>query len=60
MRKSINLTYLAVIGLFIICLLGIEAILSLFEIQESIVFPIFWMIIFWWILFGKKLLQKKW
>jgi len=60
MRKSLNLTYLAVIGLFIICLLGIETILSLFEIQESIVFPIFWMIFFWWILFGKKLLLKKW
>jgi len=40
-------------------LFAIEAILSLIGIEESIAFPIFWIVFFWWILFGKKYLQKR-
>jgi len=40
-------------------LLGIEAILSVVGVQESMAFPIFWLVFFCWILFGKKLLKKR-
>jgi len=59
LRKSLNIKYLAITGLLIIFLIGVEIILSLFGVQQSVVFPIFWMTFFWWILFGKKLLKKR-
>ena len=59
MRASINIKYLAVIAFLVMVLFAIEAILSLIGIEESIAFPIFWIVFFWWILFGKKYLQKR-
>ena len=59
MRGSINIKYLAVIAFLVMVLFAIEAILSLIGIEESIAFPIFWIVFFWWILFGKKYLQKR-
>jgi len=59
MRASINIKYLAFIAFLVMVLFAIEAILSLIGIEESIAFPIFWIVFFWWILFGKKYLQKR-
>ncbi|GEM_PF-1322244 len=59
MRKSLNAQYLAVIVVLMGVLLGIEAILSVVGVQESMAFPIFWLVFFCWILFGKKLLKKR-
>ena len=59
MRASINIKYLAVIAFLVMVLFAIEAILSLIGIEESIAFPIFWIVFFLWILFGKKFLQKR-
>ena len=59
MRASINIKYLAVIAFLVMVLFAIEAILSLIGIEESIAFLIFWIVFFWWILFGKKYLQKR-
>ncbi len=59
MRASINIKYLTFIAFLVMVLFAIEAILSLIGIEESIAFPIFWIVFFWWILFGKKYLQKR-
>jgi len=59
MRASINIKYLAFIAFLVMVLFAIEAILSLIGIEESIAFLIFWIVFFWWILFGKKYLQKR-
>jgi hypothetical protein len=40
-------------------LFSVEMILSLNGIEESIAFPIFWIVFFLWILVGKKFLQKR-
>ena len=59
MRASINIKYLTFIAFLVMVLFAIEAILSLIGIEASIAFPIFWIVFFWWILFGKKYLQKR-
>ncbi|OUX05788.1 MAG: hypothetical protein CBE04_02990 [Acidimicrobiaceae bacterium TMED244] len=59
MRASTNIKYLTFIAVLIMVLFFVEMILSLNGIEESIAFPIFWIVFFLWILFGKKFLQKR-
>jgi hypothetical protein len=59
MGASINIKYLTFIAVLIMVLFTVEIILSLNGIEESIAFPIFWIVFFLWILFGKKFLQRE-
>ena len=56
---STNIKYLTFIAVLIMVLFSVEMILSLNGIEESIAFPIFWIVFFLWILFGKKILTRK-
>jgi len=55
----INSKYLGGIAFLILLLFLIEFTLSIYGIEESIMFPFFWMVFFIWILFGKNYLKKR-
>jgi hypothetical protein len=55
----INSKYLGGIAFLILLLFLIEFTLSIYEIEESSMFPFFWIIFFIWVLFGKSYLKKK-
>jgi len=54
-----NKQYLLGIGALVIGVLLLEQVLDYLNINESYLFLVFWIIFFIWILFGKRLLNRK-
>jgi len=56
-----NKQYLLGIGALVLGVLLLEQVLDYLNITESYLFLVFWIIFFIWILFGKRILnRKKW
>jgi hypothetical protein len=54
-----NKQYLLGIGALVIGVLLLEQVLDYLKINESYLFLVFWIFFFIWILFGKRILNRK-